>query len=134
MRKLWVVLSIIVVLSLMWCTIPSVGGWSWASDPVFDFDGQIVNVIVGLDREPDEGDLRKIKVTLRVPDDTDVDLVDDCGLKVKIKDNYDAEGQAKLRVTVPGKYYLEGVTVEGTDVLSQRRRGNTLVLTIALPQ
>jgi hypothetical protein len=133
MRKLWAVLSMMLVLGLVWCTIPVVGGWSWASDPVFDFDGEVVNVIVRVDSE-DEPDWKQVKVELRVPDGTPVDLIEACGLNVNVKDVYKVEDQARLRVTVPSKKYkVLKVTVKGAKAVVQEQQDHEWVLTFALP-
>lgn len=147
MRKLWGAVSVLLVLGLMCCAIPSVAGWSWAADPIFNIDGEVVSVDVEVDfaDEPDASDFRKIKVELRVPDGTDATVSDAGGLKVKIKDGDLEPGKAELRVTVPGKHYLRGVIVKWVEYVEdeevqhdipvelQKQHDNKWVLTFDLP-
>jgi len=144
MKKWWMALSLALVLGLMWCTIPSFGGWSWAADPEFLIKGEEsdevtvnVEIEVGFTGNPEKYDPRKVKVVLQVPDDTDVQVVKDDGFKVQVKDNYDKKGQAKLTVVAKDtKYYLIGVTVkrDSTVITPEKQGADEWVFTFVLPQ
>ena len=145
MKKLWMGLSIILALSLVWCAIPAFGGWSWAADPEFlikgeDSDEVTLNVDIQVDfsGDPDQFDPQKVRVVLEVPDDTDVEVLDDGGFKVKVKDDYD-EGEAKLEVVVKeqwrDEYSLRKVTVErdGSKIKAEKKEPYKWVFKFELP-
>jgi hypothetical protein len=146
MRKLWVALGIILVLGLLWGTIPAFGGWSWASDPVFLVEGEDgdevvvnVNVTPGFAGNPKKFHAQHIKVTLNVPDDTGARVFYDADFKARIKDGYEEEGQAEVRVVVDkqwrDEYYLDEVTVtcDGKKVKPQDQAGHEWVFQFDLP-
>jgi len=109
MRKLGIGLGIILVLSLLWCAIPVLGGWSWACDsPTFlikDREGKGVEVTVGMQvdtsQDPAQFDPSQVKIVLQVPRWAYVEVLKDDGVTVNITNGHD-DGEVKLEVGVKG--------------------------------
>ena len=125
MRKLWVALSITLVLSLVWCAIPAIGSWSWAADPVFvikdGHDQFRVNaeIEVGFSGKRGKFDPKKVKVVLDVPRHVQAEVWEDGGFSVEVKDDYKKKGEAEVQVVVEKRwrkeYSLPQVTVTYDD-------------------
>ena len=104
MKKLWSVLSVIIVLSLVWCVIPVFGGWSWCGDdPIFQINGTTVNVWVAVDSGTEiPADPSQVKVVLRVSIGTDVVVVDPGGFNVSVVEiGKLADGEVEVHVVIP---------------------------------
>jgi hypothetical protein len=146
MRKLWTALAIVLVLSLVWCTIPAFGGWSWASDPVFLVEGQdgeemVVNVSVGVGFTGTTKRFyaQRIQVTLSVPDGTDARVFYDGDFKARVKSGSVTEGRAEVKVVVgrqwQEEYHLDNVTVtcDGKRTKPQHGDHNQWIFQFDLP-
>ena len=117
MKKLWMGLSIILALSLVWCAIPAFGGWSWAADPEFLINEATVNVLISVDSDPPDKPTN-VHVMLRVPKGTGVEVTDDSGFHVWVIETGKLDdGGAELHVVVPQSAvpgHVEGVQVTVT--------------------
>ena len=123
MKKLYLVVSIFLLVSLAWCALPVIGGWSWrVGSPTFliqGLEGGDATVTVGIEGyfagDPDAFDPSGIQIVLQTPRDTSVTVVEDDGFDISVDDDYGKERKAMLRVVVKegweDQHFLEKVTV-----------------------